>query len=533
MQNRFISILHLEDNPADAELVKIQLEKHFDLAQYKHVKSIKAFKKQLSKSCYSVIISDYHMPDGSGMDALKIAKERGKSDVFILVSGAIGQELAVEAQRQGATDFVMKNNLAKLPLALERAVEEQKKRWEKIQAELDRDLFLKELQASERLNNASNLASDMSELLRIALEGYGQIIGELAGRLYRINHQEKKLDLELDLSDKKKLKTLEKKLGVNSRLFVPDIINGVHFKKVIDSGEIFVTSEKPIISEIMKEHTKSKFLRNSVPGIIKLYGIKSMAIIPLTINSKVEGLFLVSSIIDKIDAEKIKRLQRFSEQIKVVLTKTITEKQVRNSLIMGQEMERNRIAMGLHDGMGQLLTALQLNINLLSMNPAGRKAILSKVIDLADKSIKEYRAISHNLISPRIYEEDIDIIITKLIEETFAHWPVRLRSSIKLKSVDISDVVKLELYRISQEILQNSIKHSQASELKFNVIQNESDVIEIVYQDNGIGFDKTQHKKGVGLVSLENRIRALNGTLDIHSKIEEGTRIKMAIPLRD
>ena len=130
-----INILYLEDNEMDVELVKTTLDKkklNYNLIQ---VSTKEEYSIALEKNKFDIILSDYFMPEFDGMDALKKAKTIVPDVPFIIISGALGEEVAIETLKGGATDYVLKQGLSRLSPAISRAIKEAETNEEKKQAE--------------------------------------------------------------------------------------------------------------------------------------------------------------------------------------------------------------------------------------------------------------------------------------------------------------------------------------------------------------------------------------------------------------
>ena len=127
-----------KDSDDDALLVKRALEKGGYELEWERVETAEAMRSALGKNSWDLILSDYRLPRFSGMAALAILRETGMDLPFIIVSGAIGEETAVEAMKAGANDYIMKGHLPRLVPAVERELQEAKVRQEhrKAQAEL-------------------------------------------------------------------------------------------------------------------------------------------------------------------------------------------------------------------------------------------------------------------------------------------------------------------------------------------------------------------------------------------------------------
>lgn len=115
-------ILLVEDNPTDAELVEAILTEEFDNLRFERVDTASELRRQLSEFNPQMILSDYSIPGFSGLEALHICQEMKPETPFIFVSGTIGEERAVEALKNGAVDYVLKDSLARLPHAVKQAL---------------------------------------------------------------------------------------------------------------------------------------------------------------------------------------------------------------------------------------------------------------------------------------------------------------------------------------------------------------------------------------------------------------------------
>src|SRR5580692_11132253 len=132
--NPKLRILHLEDNPADAMLVRDLLAEDRLPAEIHHVVNKPEFALALDKK-WDLIISDYRLPGFTGLEALKMVRDRDPLLPFILMSGTIGEQAAIESLKSGATDYVLKQNRDRLPSAVRRALAETEQRELRLSAE--------------------------------------------------------------------------------------------------------------------------------------------------------------------------------------------------------------------------------------------------------------------------------------------------------------------------------------------------------------------------------------------------------------
>lgn len=129
-----LRILHLEDSPDDHQLVMLQLRRDGLRAELHRIDTLPAFDAALAER-WDAIVSDHDLPGFTGLDALARLRESGLVIPFVIVSGQIGEAMAVEAMRSGASDYILKNNLARLAAALEHAIEAAETRRARIRAD--------------------------------------------------------------------------------------------------------------------------------------------------------------------------------------------------------------------------------------------------------------------------------------------------------------------------------------------------------------------------------------------------------------
>ena len=148
-----IRVLLTEDVAADAELEVRELKRAGLRLTHRIVDTEESFTAALREFAPDVILSDFSMPGFDGMAALAIARELAPDTPFIFVSGTIGEEYAIRALKSGATDYVLKSNLVRLPAAVERAIAEARQRRERRRTEAELDI------ARERLDQHLRLAA--------------------------------------------------------------------------------------------------------------------------------------------------------------------------------------------------------------------------------------------------------------------------------------------------------------------------------------------------------------------------------------
>ncbi len=221
-----------------------------------------------------------------------------------------------------------------------------------------------------------------------------------------------------------------------------------------------------------------------------------------------------------------------------VLNKDITSKhkkdiELRNAIISGEEKERKRIASNLHDGLGQYLSALRMHMQVIKDNIELEK--YENILSLIDSGISEYRSVSHNLIPPVLNKDGLDNALNFMVEKLNTASPIKITYKSNLNELKINDKIEIELYRIVQELVNNSLRHAEAKIINITLKNNKSKMLRIVVEDDGKGFDvkklMASSIDGIGLSNIINRIHMLKGKIQIDSVVNKKTTISININL--
>lgn len=195
-----------------------------------------------------------------------------------------------------------------------------------------------------------------------------------------------------------------------------------------------------------------------------------------------------------------------------------------NAVFETQESERKRLAEDLHDSVGQVLSAIKLNMHRLHKNAISESSqpLLVDTRKLIDECIQEIRNIIHNVLPPVLTDYGLLAALEALCNKVQQVTSIKVSFYKNLPDQRFSHDVELALYRIVQELFGNAIKHSNATTIKLSVIKS-GDRVLIEFKDNGIGFNLNEVKHGFGIKNLESRVQLINGEIDIQSEPSAGT----------
>jgi len=212
-----------------------------------------------------------------------------------------------------------------------------------------------------------------------------------------------------------------------------------------------------------------------------------------------------------------------------------------SKLLAAQEEERKRIGGELHDAIGSCLAGIKYNIESALLKSGNGATVpvesLTKVIPLVQEAMEECRRIQLALRPPML--DDLGLLptlswLSRLYQEIYKE--IRIKKEEILEESDIPDFLKIVIYRITQEAMNNIAKHSKADFIRLCLKKNRGR-IEFVLEDNGKGFDSEKvlgsesTRRGLGLTSMKERAEVSGGTFEIESREGKGTIIRVSWPL--
>jgi signal transduction histidine kinase len=213
--------------------------------------------------------------------------------------------------------------------------------------------------------------------------------------------------------------------------------------------------------------------------------------------------------------------------------KRISAERIINIVIHTEERERMRFSKDIHDGLGPLLSSAKMSVSALAGTELSKeqKEIIDNTNLVIDEAVKSLKHISNN-ISPHILnnfglERAIENFIKKF--ESISDLKINFKSN--MKNVRLKNNIEVILYRIVCEMINNTIKHSRASEANVSLILN-GGVLTLDYSDNGCGFiveNALENSSGMGLSNIISRVESIKGEVKIDSNLGQGARFVIKI----
>ena len=254
--------------------------------------------------------------------------------------------------------------------------------------------------------------------------------------------------------------------------------------------------------------------QDSSPGFIALTWIGIATSVCITI-----ALIYARKLVEYID--------------RLIFQRQLTSKRILSTTLRTEEKERIRFSKELHDGLGPLLSSARMSLSALSQGglSEGDKEIITNTNYVIDEAIRSLREISNNL-SPHVLNEfGLGRGVGNFVQRGAAMHDMKVAYTTNLKGERFDTDVEVILYRVICELINNSLKHSGATEGALDLVYDGRSLT-LTYSDNGRGFNPgSDGGSGMGLANITSRINTLNGTLDITSSKGNGMRAHIKVDL--
>ena len=396
---------------------------------------------------------------------------------------------------------------------------------------------IRSLEIREKLKQKKELASSLNKL--------GSIYAKLGNNQKAITYYNRSLaiandmnmipgirDVYLNLSDvyyesdeyKKAYNYHRLYSQMNDSLFHEDMsrqISEMQTKYETDKKEkeiVLLNQEKKLqTAEILHQKTIKKSL--TIGFLLLIFFLIALFV---NYRQKLRSKEIINKKNDEINQQKIVELEKNQKLYAL------------DAMISGQEVERKRIAADLHDGLGALLSTVQMHFSSIEneINKLHELDIYSKANILLDEACQEVRKIAHNMMPGTLLKIGLVPALQDLCDKLKNEDQMRVDFHAFSLDERLEERVEITIYRLVQEGLNNIVKHAQASEIIVQLSKDDS-ILHLTIEDNGVGFNvnKAMEKGGMGMKNLDSRVKYLNGKLDIYSEIGKGSSITIDIPV--
>lgn len=481
-----LRILLAEDSAVDAELVEHEIRKTYD-AFIHRVEDAQSMTHALRAHAWDVVISDYYMPGFGALAALSLVREGDYDLPFIIVSGNVSEDHAVEAMRAGADDYVMKRGLSRLAPALERELRDAEARRAAQQAEL------------ALLEQSALLQGIVNHFPGVVF----QVMSDAPGTFKFSHVSEGSLDvLEIPAAQ------MEADANAFINLLPP-------------TDALSLISDMKRSMETLSPVNWEGRIRAATSGMMKWV---NMRLRPRRIATGAlvwEGFMANITMSKEYEIELVAARQR--------------QKELSSHLENAKEQERARIARELHDDIGGNLTAIKIDVLWLAERCRDDAKVTAKLAAL--EALVDQTAASITQIGQDLRPGILDLGLAAAIEWQAADFSNRTGVACVVRcdndADDMDSGMSTALFSILRETLTNIAKHARATQVRIE-LENADGEVDLTVTDNGRGIVAADRLKptSFGLRGMEERAAQLGGTVSVTAVQPQGTCIAVRVPHR-
>jgi PAS domain S-box-containing protein len=469
-----IRILMLEDSMEDTEIIQRLLSREIPDLLFETANNREEFVCAIEQFNPSIVLADNSVFHFNARQALEFMRQHSYGIPFIMVTGTISEEFAADIIKSGADDYILKDRLNRLPAAVLAAI------TKKIN-ENERQAAIREMEVLSLIARETN----SSVMIFDKVTGYISWVNEGFVRNTGYSLQEIRGKTPWGLLGGQKTD-----------------------KNSVDMINTYIQNDSPFSCDLLIYTNKKKCKWQFMSGqaIRNNMGIGT-------------AYFIIST---DISERKIMEEER-------IIGKIERQREVARVILQSQEIERNALGRELHDNINQMLASVSLQLAYYLEKPADNLDLIKKCREILSEAIQEARALSHHMVMPRFSQNSLQDELELLFGCFDSSIDVNLDFG-KMKETKIPSTIKETIYRIAQVQLHNIAKYSNANQVGMRVTSNLAGV-KLMICDNGIGFDTTQKRKGIGITNIYTRVESYNGTVSIISQPGEGCILSVTLPL--
>jgi PAS domain S-box-containing protein len=458
----------LEDDINDVELIQLQLARNGVSVTWEHVMSEPDFRAALERGAPDMVLADYTLPGFDGLAALRIVLNRCPDVPFIFVSGSLGEERAIEALKSGATDYVLKDRLQRLPAVVNRALTEARERRERRHAETA--LEVQRLLLGTLINSLPEIvyAVDTDNRLTVVNRALLEVLGKkreevLGRRLAEIWTEENVLDIESQAAT------------------------------TMRTGRALTDQERAWIT---------------ADGTVRWF---TFTHVPLRDHGTITGLVCT--------VREVTTRKELEQEILEISNRE--QRRLGSDLHdgLGQELT----------GLSLLLKGLEVQ---LSREAPQYSSQVIKISDLLAHAIQSTRSLARGLAPVNLERGGLPEALKHLAARCTDLYSLTCTfENVGQKLPDQEEGAATHLYRIAQEATTNAARYARATSIAIE-LRCTGRKLQLSIADDGIGLSAglAQGRPGMGLKIMEYRARMLGGTINFEEP-GAGTRIVLSAPL--
>jgi two-component system, NarL family, sensor histidine kinase UhpB len=460
-------ILVIEDNEGDYFLVHEYLHEIYPNIEIKHNTLLQDAINSLKEISFDIILLDLSLPDSNGTDSIIDMVKLANGIPVIVLTGFGNLQFAVDSLKLGVQDYLLKDDVN--PMVLQKSI------------------------------GYSIERNKISTTLRVSESKYRYLFDNNPDFIFIFNPVNY---IILDVNE-----TAAQILGYTKAEFLEMKIWDIY--EVDDQEEIdhlvknLTTNKASIHSKIVKSKSNagSTFYTDLALHKINYNGVDAV----LTIGTDVTENVLLEQ---KLADERRRKTREIAEAV-----------------IIAQERERREIGLELHDNVNQILAGSLMYLGLLKKELKVESDLYKDIEKLITEAIQEIRTLSHNLIPPSLNELELGDALDHIISIAKKTTVFDIQKDLyDFKESEISNDLKLTIYRIIQEQFNNILKHARAKQILIRLYQ-EADKVILCIKDNGRGFDTSTTTHGVGLINIQTRASLFKGEMKINSSPGNGTEV--------
>jgi len=476
-----LRVLFVEDMEEDAVLMVRELKRAGFEPTWLRVDDEPSLLDALRDARWDIVISDYAMPVFSGVEALKIVKKDNDQTPFIIVSGVIGEQTAVEVMKAGAQDYFLKSAIARLPHAVERELRDaQARRKQRASAQA-----LREMQA--RFNAFMN-AAPMPTWIKDAQLRYSYVN------------------------------------PAQSAFFgmMPGDMDGLTDFDLMSSGaaEASQENDRKVLQERCELHTQETVFDHK-------HNARILEVVRFPIQGEGKGDMVAGLALDVTEREQSRRELELAIQRQQLLSSRVIEV---------QESERQHLARGLHDDVGQSLTALKITLETIQKSGSLEGPALQNGIDIVAAVLAQVRSLSLDLRPPQLDNLGLIAALRSYVGQQSRLAGVNGWFESRGDEGKLHHDIENTAFRIVQEAVTNILRHARCKNIWVRAERQQNELC-LSIRDDGQGFDIERARSNAvsgtsfGLLNMEERALLVGGSMDISSAPGEGTEIVMHLPI--